>query len=489
LLELGVDSTVFDVGELSAAIGKELDCPIVTDLAIPHGGELSITSIDGSRVSVTYRTTRAHEPLTRVVSLPRRKEERTQWVAWLVGNLARDEAADWLLDHAPENPSTKEVGRDAASGTATASTKPTEPPPSQSATAQTAQPLVPSASNGNQPTLTRRTFNLSIWYRWLQLRPSSAETRFTLHVGVGYGRVGAIRGIGFDLLHHRIDHELQGVGSSLIWTRAPQTRGLAWSAGVVTAGGRLRGMDLAWIFAYRDGSNSINQDKFATTLSEDVDIMGVQAGGIGSWSRGSFIGAQGAGVFTKHKGSLRGVQASLAANVSDEIVGAQISATNWANDVRGLQFGFVNHARHVDGVAVGLINISDNVRVQVQPWAERTYHENLGLRYAYEVLTFGYSVGYDANNERTRFLFGLGAIFPLSPVAFAPSVNVGFYGQKPHDGNPRTSGHENDLRFAVEWELVPRLLGIMGGPALALQSDAENHMRWVPRWFAGLTLL
>jgi hypothetical protein len=496
LLKLDVDSAQLDADELRTAIRRELDCELVSDGAVLHDGELVIALVAASKVSVSFRATRDKEPLTRVVSLPAGKAQRTQWIAWLVGNLARDEAEDWLAAQPHEQPrdtqpsSGSEPTRASVSETG-AATEPNSVAKSPIATVSNGVSARPSTEN--QPALTRTTLNLSVWYKWLQLRPSSAESRFTIHLGAGYGRVGAIRGVGFDGLHHRVDHELQGVGSSLIWTRVPQTQGLAWSAGVITASGRLRGVDLAWVFAYRDAlhGNGLGNagPSPGTNIDTNLDVIGMQLGGFGAWSHGSFTGVQAAGLFTNHRGAMRGVQAALAANVNNDLDGVQIAAMNAAGNVHGLQIGLVNYARRVDGIAVGLINISDNVRAQVLPWVERSYHENIGIRYAYEVLTFGYSGGYDATNDRTRFLLSLGAIFPRRRVAFVPSLNVGFFVQKANAQAVATRGHENDVRFALEWEIVPKVFGVMGGPTLALQSAGEGRMTLVPRWFIGLTLL
>lgn|GEM_PF-3355744 len=493
LLELNVESAILDEVALSEAIRRELDRPLVSSPEAEHAGEVSIRSLEGFRISVTYRRSREQPPLVRIVSLPRVEAQRTQWIAWLVGNLARDEAADWLEQHGAADPgeSSGATSESAPDGDAVRPSEPTDADPKPPApTPAPVPPVSPPAGRIRAPTddpeppgLEHKAFNLSLWYKWLQLHPDSASLRFAVHLGAGYGRVGSIRGLGFDVLHHRVDRDVRGAVGAFIWTRAPRTYGLAWSAGVITAEGRLRGTDFAWIFSYRDAVRGGPAPRDGAS-----DVIGAQFGGIGAWNRGSFAGAQGAGVFTKQQGLLRGIQMSFAANVSEAVHGVQIAAVNVAGEVRGVQFGLVNYARRVNGIAIGLVNVSQDVRVQALAWAERDYSVNLGVRYVYRPLTFGYSLGNDPARHRNRIMFGIGARFERNRFAVTPSVNVGFFADNPEKNPTAEKGPENDARVSLEWEVVPRLLGFSAGPALAMQSDRDMRWKIVPRWFVGLNL-
>ena len=237
-----------------------------------------------------------------------------------------------------------------------------------------------------EPELHYYPFNLALWHRVLEWHRDSESSRFALHLGLGYGRVGAVRGFGFDVLHHRSDVETRGASGSLGWTRVSRTQGVAWSFGVVTAERNLNGVDFAGLVALREG-----------------DVWGAQVAGLASIESGSLTGAQTAALFTKHDGPLRGVQFAYGANSADTVEGVQFAAVNVANDVHGVQFGLVNVAHRVDGVAIGLVNISDNVRTQAELWSERNYLENVGVRYLYSPLTFGISTGYDSLDNRVRF--------------------------------------------------------------------------------------
>ncbi len=461
LVEVSVSSQELDASALRDAIGKELDCPVTISKDAVHSGEIVVKALSAGQVAVTFSTADRIAPLRRVVKLPQTPEHRVQLIVWLVGNMARNEAAEWLANHQRE--------REAEAAKATpAPTNPTDAPSAESKPAVPADakaksdlsvgnaankqqsnksqnplagkvPAVEPSLAGSQPApLTYHAFNLALWHP-VELHRDAENSRFGFHLGLGYGHVGAIRGFGFDVLHHRSDVEVQGVASSLIWTRARRTQGVAWSLGVVTAKQQLRGVDYGGLVVYREGS-----------------VNGAQAAGLLTYANG-------------------------------DVVGAQFGAVNVAADVKGVQFGLVNVAKNVDGVAIGLVNISDNVRTQAELWAERNYLENIGVRYAYSTLTFGVSSGYDSANDRQRFLAGLGVRFTYKGFAFAPSVDVGFVIDKART-DPVGRGRENDVRLGFEWQLVPKVLGIAAGPTLALRSDSGRHLEPLPRWFAGLNL-
>lgn len=508
LVEVSLGPQIVDADALRAAIGKELDCPVVVDREVNHSGEIVIKAASPGQVAVTFVTPERMAPLRRVVALPQTPEHRVQLIAWLVGNMARNEAAEWLAAHEREKQA--EQGISATTGEpkvgATPDNKPEEKVPADltvgnaanknstnnnaSGDKGAAQPPPAQAgaggTGGSAQALAFHGFNLALWHDVLELHRDSETSRFALHLGLGYGRVGAIRGFGFDLLHHRVDTEVQGAATSLGWTRVGRTQGLAWSFGVVTAERDLRGLDYAGLVSYRKGAITGAQGAGLAAYSTG-NVLGAQFGGVFAWNEGDVTGAQGAFFFTRQQGSLNGLQVSFAANLAKDVTGIQLSAVNVAKDVHGIQFGLVNVAESVDGIAIGIVNIAHNVRTQALGWAERNYGENIGVRYDYSPMTFGVSSGYDRADDRERFLLGLGARFPYKRFAFAPSLDVGFVIDKART-NPVGRGHENDVRVAVEWEIAPKIIGIFAGPALALRSDANEQLRPLPRWFAGLTL-
>ena len=518
LVEVSVAANIVDAAALRVAIGKELDCPVTVNKDANHSGEIVIRPVAAGQVSVTFVTAERIAPLRRVVALPQTPEHRVQLIAWLVGNMARNEAAEWLSNHQRE----KEAEMAKAAQSPPSNAPPSEAKPGEASSAKPDAQLKADLSVGNaanknsqtnsqnlpakpgsdkshpgapepsratyvpMPALRYHGFNLALWHRILELHRDSETSRFGFHLGLGYGRVGAIRGFGFDVIHHRSDIEDQGFAGSLLWARVARTQGVAWSLAVVTAEQDVTGVDYAGLVAYRDGNLTGVQSAGLVSYSTG-NALGAQMAGIFAWNDGDVTGAQGAFVFTRQAGTLRGFQLSLAANVAGDVTGGQFGAVNVAKNVYGVQFGLVNVAKNVDGVAIGLVNISDNVRTQAELWVERNYLENIGVRYVYSPLTFGVSTGYDSANDRQRYLFGLGARFAYKRFAFAPSVDVGFVIDKIR-ANPVGRGHENDIRLAFELEVIPKVLGISAGPTLAMRSDSGKHLQPLPRWFAGLNL-
>ena len=102
LVELSVGSDVVDEASLRAAIGRELECPVVVNRAVNHAGEVRVKSLPSGQVSVTFVPADDRAALKRVLRLPQTPEHRVQLIAWLVGNLARNEAAEWLAKHQRE---------------------------------------------------------------------------------------------------------------------------------------------------------------------------------------------------------------------------------------------------------------------------------------------------------------------------------------------------------------------------------------------------
>ena len=475
LLELSVGSTALDEVALRDAIGRELKCPVVTNRSSNHSGEILLKSLSAGQVSVTFVPADQRPALKRVVNLPQTPEHRVQLIAWLVGNMARNEAEDWLANRQrkqaelDKHPPAKAESTDPKAQTF--ANKPDAPATADFSVGNAANnenAADESGFSGRNVALHYYPINLGVWHQALQLHRDSETSRFGLHLGIGYGRLGAIRGFGFDLIHQRTDGEVQGVAASPIWTRAARTQGVAFSLGVVTAEQDLRGVDYAGLVAYRAGN-----------------LTGAQIGGVFAQNNGDSQGAQLSVTVTEQVGTLRGVQLA-AVNVADTVTGVQLGAINVAKDMRGVQFGLVNVARHMDGVAIGLVNISDNVRTEALLWSERNYLENIGLRYLYSPLTVGVSAGYDSANDRARLLFGLGVRVTHRRFALAPMLDVGFVRDTVRN-TPVSGGHDNDLRCGFEYELVPKVLGFAAGPAVAVRSEPGKQRQVLPRWFAGLT--
>lgn len=105
-------------------------------------------------------------------------------------------------------------------------------------------------------------------------------------------------------------------------------------------------------------------------------VRGAQLAGVGVISGEDTIGAQAAGLFSYTEGELRGLQASLGANIggdatglqlagvfnyADSMRGAQLSTVNITDELHGAQAGVVNIAGEVHGVQIGLVNICERI--------------------------------------------------------------------------------------------------------------------------------
>jgi hypothetical protein len=117
-----------DGGDVRQTIGAELGTPVLAPRETEGGGpsDLMIVALDRGdiRMSLRGRTT---PPLSRSIPMPPAHAARLQAIAWLAGNLARDQVSA-IVGGAP-----------AAAGVAASS--PTAPPPLASATVASREPV------------------------------------------------------------------------------------------------------------------------------------------------------------------------------------------------------------------------------------------------------------------------------------------------------------------------------------------------------------
>ena len=131
-VDVTVNQELLDAGALREAIGKELDCAVVVNREAAHSGEIVIKPLASGQPSVAFLPPDCLAPLQRVVTLPRTRENRVQLIAWLVGNMARNEAAEWLADRQREKrakaavPSETLATTEASNSTAKPAEKPVE---------------------------------------------------------------------------------------------------------------------------------------------------------------------------------------------------------------------------------------------------------------------------------------------------------------------------------------------------------------------------
>ncbi len=134
-----------DAAEIRRAIGAELRCqtvaPMKTTADAPE--RALIVAIDAERIAMSLRSGDG-PPVTRVIPAPAERAARLRAIAWLAGNLARDQVSPILAESPPEPSPLATVPP------LPATSAPTEPPPAPTASPTTApsSPLPPPSDAG-----------------------------------------------------------------------------------------------------------------------------------------------------------------------------------------------------------------------------------------------------------------------------------------------------------------------------------------------------
>ena len=113
--------------DVRRAIGEELRRPIVAPAAGPtvETRDLLLVSVGAARTVVTFRPP-SDERASRAIATPADREARLRAVAWLAGNLARDQVSPLVLAAAAETP---RIPAAAPGATPASSDAATVPPP------------------------------------------------------------------------------------------------------------------------------------------------------------------------------------------------------------------------------------------------------------------------------------------------------------------------------------------------------------------------
>jgi hypothetical protein len=117
-----------DAGEIRRAIGAELRCQAIAPIKTPTEPpeRALIVALDSERIAVSLRTGDA-TPVTRVIAAPADHAARLRAIAWLAGNLARDQVTPIVAERPGEPSPSPTVSPLAATSVAT------EPPPAPTA--------------------------------------------------------------------------------------------------------------------------------------------------------------------------------------------------------------------------------------------------------------------------------------------------------------------------------------------------------------------
>jgi hypothetical protein len=495
LVALRVEDTGFRLDERSVreAILRELELddrpapagtsPVAIGLRVISGGELTVTIHAGEG-----------QDLSRSVATPARADEVPEVTALLVGNLARDEASGLL-----------------------ARLQRPEPEPA-------AAPTSPSVAAEPEKELPLDSVNLSLLYP-LTLRWHSDERRFALELGLLYGRIGALSGVGLNGAVLQTMGRVSGVMLAGIgYWHGGAADGLRIGGAFGVGGAGLEGGSIAGIATVERGDVSGFQLSGAVNVAEG-EVDGVQITGVVNvadalqgaqltagmnLARGDVDGVQLAGAVNLARGDVDGLQLSAGmnlakringmqisvVNIGGDVDGAQIGIVNVARDVDGLQLGIVNVAREVDGVSIGYVPYSERGRTQALTWFSSSMPFNVGVRFDSGLLYVMPTFGYDPRGNAVI----------LDPVNgdYAPGLSLGShlsFGRAFADLDVNYSNRSNgstyeendiDLRYRLLGGLqVTRAFGVFAGGGLRhhirTQSPTDQFVR--PELSVGLQLL
>jgi hypothetical protein len=403
-------------------------------------------SVDARRRATAVVRNDRGERVERVVDLPKDRTRATESLAWLVGNLARDEASDLLRALEKGQPETPVAGAATAPPEAPTGANPEAPGPEKEAPKP---PAGAPAETRTQPAAPRAErpsafFNLTFVHP-LTLVPRTEERTLKLELGFGYSRVGAVQGLAMNLGAVRVERETQGAGVALGFVRAQSVRGVVTALGATSADD-VEGAEVA--------------------LGAAVALRDVR-------------GAQGALFATVANGRVAGIQASAGSNVAGSLDGAQVGLVNVAGKVRGVQVGLVNVADEIDGISVGLVSVADNTRVSALAWASDTEIANVSLKL---VTGYGYTqYGAGVRTNPTEYVaeVGLGAHFQKGDVFFEPGVHFQDALSDPGEANSNVV-----YRGTFGWSILPALGIFAGGGARHPLTRADPK----PVYFAGISL-
>jgi hypothetical protein len=420
---IAVAGADLDAGAIEAAVEHELEVPLVIDAKAVERLEIRVT---GRRANVTYYAP-GRDPVTRSLELPKDRERALETIAFLGGNLARDEASELLAQLAP--PAVEPV--ESPPPSPPAPPPPANPPQVKPPASVTQKPAPPASPNALPPLLTSKHFagNVTLFYP-ATARPHTERWRLNAELGMSYSRVGAIKGVGLALGYLRVDQDVDGVAAALGWTRAGEVHGI--QAGLIGAdgAGRLKGIQVGLLLSLRQGNVEGLQASALVVTANDVlgiegaplvavarDVQGFQ--GSAAVSVGRDVRGVRLGVVAVGRDAL-GVQGGVV-NIARDTTGAALGIVNVGRRVRGLQLGLVNVAESIDGGAIGLVNIAGNGRFQPVAWFVGPTPILMG---GYKSIT-GYTytqagIGYDLTHDYYRWEVGTGLHLNLG---------YGFYGE------------------------------------------------------------
>jgi hypothetical protein len=507
------------------AIERELSAAVL--LSSSSSAVLSVTVERSNEARLRFLIPEGGS-IERSVELPQDSARSVEVIAWVAGNLARNEAAELIEKYRRQSPPSP--GPPAAGAAIVAEPAPAKPPSPPAAPRSPAGAAASADSDRNRSSsaLGFAPINLSLFHP-LALYPDSHRRRVAFELGLAYGRLGALSGVGLELGVLSVAGPVEGVALAgvALDVEGPTTGytgALFYSGsrgdltGVDTAfvsfrRGNVEGAQLATAFARADRVDGVIA---ATGLTLATDVRGANlavaanvaastegvaaAAGVNLIRRvegatlaaGANIGQQvhgltaaaGANVIDR----VEGVALATGANVSEEVNGVQIAIINVARRVRGAQIGIINVASEVDGTAIGVVSIAKNGEIQATAWASNLapLHASMKFRVGYAYSEFG--VAYDPGDDEYALEQGLGAHLPLvGAFALEPGVHHSF--TKNSDESLGEGDGTDHLHYRLRGALrVARHFDVFAGGGLRHAAWGDLAGDTDPEFFAGVAL-
>ena len=400
-----------DRAALKSALEAELGQAVV--LTDSPDAALRVEVLARDRVSVAYRAPDG-QTLSRSVDLPAEDDRAVEVIAWLSGNLARDEASDLLRSLRGEA-----MDADAAPAPDVANTPPAaaseaqKPAPAPAKAA--ARPATAEDTRPNELALRPLVFNASLFHP-VSIFSDAHERAVNFELGLAYSHVGAVDGLAITPGVLEVEQGVRGVALGSLWfSGAGDNSGLLVSyvgtfrtgalagvefAGVTTLGsGSLAGVSAAGVFGLSGPATGVTVGGVAVGGG---GVNGFSAAGVANVQQGETQGGVIAGVATvsrkvggltiagvaNHAGDVQGVQLAGVSNSAGTLDGLAIGTVNVHGTVRGLQLGVINVADDVDGAALGLISIAKNGRIQPIAYWSSFAPAHAGVKF---LVGYGYS--------------------------------------------------------------------------------------------------
>lgn len=487
-VELDVARAGLDLEVVRQAIESELGVPVKL-VSGPSAAPTLVVRADGRRRATAIAKSASGARVERVIELPRDQGQATESLAWLAGNLARDEAAELIaalrVEPEPSEPPPPEPEEPAQPPPPPA---PPAPPPKPASSPP--KPAAASSGKDARPEVDRRaafdwrrSVNLSLAHP-IALLPDANERTLALELGLVYSELGGLRGAGFDLAVLRVRGPVEGAALSMVFTQTGPVDGVAMSVGA-TSSERVRGAQVAvGAVVTKDAVEGAQASVGASIAGGHVSGAQLSVGA--NVANGDVAGAQVTVGGNLARGTVRGAQLAVGLNLAGDVPGLQLGLVNIGKNVDGLQLGLINVADEVDGLSLGLVNVARGMRVQAVGFASNAEPVNAGLKLVTGYVYTQYSAAYRWDSDEAGFELGIGPHFELGPTYLELGVHwARGFGD---NGGTLDAARWNALieRLAVGLELGPGIEPFAGlGVRHGIESTGDDPYLL---YFAGISL-